>query len=68
MPTVCWRRRKSLPPPSDHDCKLTREFPRHPPTYYIPQKDVQMDMMSKTNKGSFCEVRPTSSLHHYPPL
>lgn len=29
----------------------------HPPTYYIPEKDVDMSLLEKTSRSSFCEVR-----------
>jgi uncharacterized protein (DUF427 family) len=27
----------------------------HPPVYYIPQEDIQMDLLSQANHSSFCE-------------
>lgn len=29
----------------------------HPPTYYIPQSDIRMDLLSQTAKRTFCEFK-----------
>ncbi len=32
----------------------------HPPTYYIPQADIRMDLLTPAPGGSFCEFRAES--------
>lgn len=29
----------------------------HPPTYYLPPQDVNQDLLERTSRSSFCEVR-----------
>lgn len=29
----------------------------HPPSYYIPQKDIRMDLLSQTARQTFCEYK-----------
>ena len=33
----------------------------HPPTYYVPQSDIQMSYLFKTPKTSFCEFKGQAS-------
>ena len=33
----------------------------HPPVYYIPQSDIQMDLLTPTNKQTFCEFKGKAS-------
>lgn len=33
----------------------------HPPVYYIPVEDVRMDLLSTTDRQTFCEYKSTAS-------
>ena len=33
----------------------------HPPTYYIPQKDINMDYLEGTSRRTFCEFKGAAS-------
>jgi uncharacterized protein (DUF427 family) len=35
----------------------------HPPTYYLPPADVRMDLLTRTDKASFCEWKGMA--HYY---
>lgn len=35
----------------------------HPPVYYLPPEDVQMEYLHKTNKQSFCEWKGVASYY-----
>ncbi|KAM0751867.1 DUF427-domain-containing protein [Meredithblackwellia eburnea MCA 4105] len=39
----------------------------HPPTYYIPPKDVNVALLEKTNKSSFCEWKGQASYFNFLP-
>lgn len=40
---------------------------RHPPTYYIPPKDVKVDLLKKNSKSSFCEFKGVASYYTFSP-
>ncbi len=35
----------------------------HPPVYYIPPEDIQMEYLHKTGKNSFCEFKGTAGYY-----
>ncbi len=35
----------------------------HPPSYYIPTEDIQMQYLSKTSRNSFCEFKGGASYY-----
>lgn len=39
----------------------------HPPTYYIPEKDVDMSLLEKTSRSSFCEWKGFAAYFNFLP-
>jgi len=35
----------------------------HPPVYYIPRADVRTDLLTSTNRRTFCEFKGTAAYH-----
>ena len=36
----------------------------HPPVYYIPASDIQMDYLERTSKNTFCEFKGVAHYYH----